>query len=210
MKIPLIAFVPLIASITTTASAAVYKCEEGGQLVFSDRPCGQNAEKLEIRERQKVKANSDSSEWRMARFDDDMTGTTSCAAVSPLILLGIESGEMMFASMRVVSEGDGFMVGVRSEAGINDRPESIHNNIDGLGLKVGEFPFHEFQIQSGSYVVGFKSEPSSEIVQELKEADSFRIRLRYWPYDQTYDSVGTTTTGFVRALEEMQDCDRQS
>lgn len=35
--------------VSATASAQVYKCSEGGKTVFSDRPCGEAASRVDVR-----------------------------------------------------------------------------------------------------------------------------------------------------------------
>lgn len=195
-------------ALSASAHAAVYKCEEGGQTVFSDQPCGQTAEKVEIRNESK-RSKPKSKGWHVQRSEDDMTGTTSCVAMSPTLYLGMDGSDPLFATLRVVTSDVGYVAGVRSEPSAGSRAPSIHNNIDGLGLKVGESEFREFQLSHGSYFVGFEPNTSGQIVEELRQADYFKVRLRFWPYDETYDSGEMTARGFPEALEEVQACEQE-
>jgi len=195
-------------SLSASAHAAVYKCEEGGQTMFSDKPCGQAAEKLDIG-RKKAKAEREKAGWEVVRNADEMTDTTSCVAMSPKLYLGANGADVLFATLRITAAGNEFVAGIRSEGIGNVRAPAIHNNIDGLGMKVGEFEFREFQLSHGSYFVGFEPRTSSQIVEELRQADYFKARLRYWPHDETYDSGEMTTRGFSEALEEMQACEQE-
>lgn len=205
MKLPQIA---VAVALSASAQAAVYKCEEGGQLVFSDRPCSQNAERLDLGSK-KEKPEREKAGWEVLRTEDDMTDTTSCVAMSPKLYLGANGADVLFATLRITAAGNEFVAGIRSEGIGNVRAPAIHNNIDGLGLKVGNFGFREFQLSHGSYFVGFEPNTSGQIVEELRQADYFKTRLRYWPYDETYDSGEMTTRGFSEALEEMQACEQE-
>ena len=201
-------FISVVAFVfSASANAAVYKCEENGQTIFSDRPCGQAAEKVEIKN-EKKRASSSTSKWEVLRAEDEMTGRTTCVAKSPNIYMGKEGSNFLFASLRVVTLNSGFVVGARSEVGFDSRPASIHNDISGLGVKVGDFGFQEFDVKQGSYVVGFDPDTSARIVEELKQSEHFRVRLRYWPYQETYDSSETTTQGLADALEDLRACDQ--
>jgi hypothetical protein len=203
MKPSLLALTALLA-FPVFASAAVYKCQSGGQTVFSDRPCGASAEKVEIRGEKKRQQRK--NEWEVIRSTDEMTGKAACVAKSPNTYMGKEGSEFLFASLRVMPFESGFIVGARSEQGFDSRPASLHTNIDGLGVRAGEFGFKEFSVKQGSYVVGLAPEASTQLVEELRQSEHFRIRLRYWPYQETFDSPEVTTDGLVEALQEVQEC----
>lgn len=206
MKLPQIALSVTLA-LSASAQAAIYKCEEGGQTVFSDKPCSQTAEKLDVGSK-KATREREKAGWEVQRIEDDMTETTTCVAMSPKMYLGANGSNILFATLRVTTSGKGFVAGVRSEGIGGVRAPSIHNNIDGLGLKVGDFQFREFQLRHGSHLVGFDPNVAGQIVEELGQANYFKARLRYWPYDETYDSGEMTTRGFAEALAEMQACEK--
>lgn len=203
MRLPLLALTALLVSPLST-NAAVYKCESDGQTVFSDKPCGASAEKVEIQTERKREQRK--KEWEVIRSTDEMTGETTCVAKSPKAYMGKEGSEFLFASLRVMPFKSGFIVGARSEQGFDSRPSSLHTNINGLGVRAGEFGFKEFSMKQGSYVVGLEPDVSTQLVEELRQSDHFRIRLRYWPYQETFDSAEVTTDGLAEALQEVQDC----
>lgn len=195
------------------ATAEIYKCTKDGKTSFSDKPC--TGEQViitqQIEEKMPPKpAESANSSWKFHRSTDEMTGKNICLAVSPNIIVGVEGRDILAATLRVTGSSLGPIVGLKSERLFKEHPKSFHNDIDGLGIKIGDNAFIPFDEKSGSSVLGFSSEKSRQIVEQLATGNTFRLRLRYWPYEKTYDSTPQENTSFAAVFEQVKECDEPS
>lgn len=183
--------------------AAIYKCDKNGKVEFSDSPCSANSEVIEQPKIQKI---SDDDSWDFVRSTDDMTGNVTCLALSPQIYVGSDNGDFYFATLRAGYLKDDPIVAISSESGFGDRPASFHNDISGLGLKVGDSEFFPVNSRPSSHVLGYSQSAAKEIIGALDTGAPFRVRLRYWPYERTFDSDPTGNNGFARAFRQLQAC----
>lgn len=170
-------------------------------MTYSDKPCSESAEKVETTD---SGSGSDDS-WTFINHTDEMTGEQSCFAKSPNFYLGRQGNDWLFASLRVGGTEEKPLVILRSESSFDPKPTSIHNDIEGLGLKV-DGRFFEVSASSGSYIAGFNYKQSAKILEKLNNSSGFRARLRFWPYEQTYDSEKKGLQGFRSAFRKASRC----
>jgi hypothetical protein len=196
----------ILLAVPFVANGTVYKCEKNGSTNYSDKPCGDNAERLDI-ETSKSKRDSGASKlWEFIDHADDLTGDRICVAKSPNFYLGRSGNDWLFASLRVGGTRSQPLVILNSERSFDERPTSFHNDIDGLGIRVGESPFVSVNKKINSYILAFSPSDGERIVADLMSFGTFQARLRFWPYDQSYDSPVEKTLGLKDALEKVYEC----
>lgn len=190
---------------------------KNGEVIFSSRSCEAEGGTWTGPERAAPSASSETrtsaapdtnakDQWTFARHSDDMTGKSACMAISPKIFVGSRGNTFYFITLRVGRSPAGPIVAIKSERGFADSPESFHVEVAGLGVKVGSGEFLPVTARVGSDILGFTGPVAEEIVGQLSAAKTFRARVRFWPYEQTYDSEPVTTDGFGVAHELAEKC----
>ena len=131
-----------------------------------------------------------------------MTGNIFCFAVSPSGFLvdtrrhgGFKKVVMAFS---VTRDEATFMVRLDGEG-------LFHNDLHGMGVKPDNAEFMPLDIKDNQNVVS--SSQSKKILEALRTANSARLRVRFWPYDDTLDTLlPITMDGFADAMEQAQQC----
>lgn len=194
-------------------SGAYFVCTGAdGKKTFQDKPCpGQGVDMPKsVDEQQQVLAEKKEyqskpvkkNQWVFNQTSDDMTDTQSCGMRLGPIRIGYVNGKFTSVNLIIVNTGDMMALAVHTTS---DHP-LFHNDISGLGMKIGEYEFSPFSMKYGQSSIGFLPQETNQIVEELKNSAALRLRLRYWPYDTRYDSDPYSYIGFQAAYEKLLEC----
>lgn len=191
--------------------SAIYECKDSnGNTSYQDHSCKKNEKGSEIGPPSVNSPLVDAKEnWTIIDQVDDMTNQRSCVIESPSAYLGRQGSDFLFATIRVtITNTDQFVVALYSSVPLSDdmKPPSFHNDIYGLGLKIDNNQFIEVDLKINSRVIGFNSEKSNKIVSEILKGNKASIRVRFWPYDETFDGRNISLWDFQRALDALKTC----
>lgn len=135
-----------------------------------------------------------------------------CWAVSPTVFVGRLEQVFYFTSVSVGGTWDNPRILIQSEAGLEKAPTKFHAYKHNLGLWTETLPFQAIDREIGehSILLGFGPERTRQIVRNFARMLSFRLRLRYAPVDQAFDSPNITLNGFVDAFKKADRCNRRN
>lgn len=140
--------------------------------------------------------------WTFERTQDPVTGAVTCQALSPADHMLTGAGTEL-APVRLVISVTGARVSTAMRV---DTPRAglFHTDFSGAGVKVEPGAFHAASPRSTQKMTGFVN--GSALVDELLLGKSFRMRVRFWPYDQVVDSRPITTEGMPAAVLKASKC----
>lgn len=142
------------------------------------------------------------ADWTFERERDDMTGTVSCAAVSPVQYLQTGAGQEVAPVRLVVAvQGTKALAMIRVE---HSTKGLLHPDMRGGGIKVEPGAFHATATRANQTWVHLAD--SAKAVDEMLLGKSVRMRLKFWPYDQPVDSQPISTTGLPQAVVRAAEC----
>lgn len=194
------------------ANAQMYKCLDGkGEVSYQQFPCQADEEvswvKESPQEKRKKKRKEEMSEWKLIKMTDEMTDENICVLSSPHIFMGKKVKEFYLVSIRVTHEpGIGFLVGLRSEIAFEDYPPVFHNDTNDLGIRVDNNSFIRVDDKSQSRLLVFNHQKSKKIVEQFREGENVKLRVRFWPFDDRYDSGDQSLAKFNEGLEKLALC----
>jgi len=199
----------LSLSITATAllagpAQAVNKCTDAaGKVSYQQGDCQGTAKAQQIETAPDPKMSG--GRWEFSSQKDEMTGETSCFAVSPFTYTNYRSIHSRSAQVRmqVYVTKTGALLTLRSLQG----SEGIfHSDITGVGAKIDAGTFKPVNQKSGSHALTFTAANQSSLLSEMRTGKSARLRLRFWPYEQLYDTDPITLAGLPQALDRATSC----
>lgn len=185
---------------------AVNKCTwADGRVVYQDAPCDTKARSTE-QVKTWVNTGNTAEDWRFSRQKDSMTGRDVCFVVSPFIYTGYRGTSSSLATVWLqvaIDTSATVALTVRtSEASSN----LFHNDISGMGIKVGDKEFTTFNQKVNAHVVSFSDAVTFALLSQMETGSQIRMRLRFWPYDQLHDTPPLSTAGFKQALAQARAC----
>lgn len=215
-RVPLfVAGIAWLCLISVQASGAIYRCEQGGKTVFSDRPCGDEAVDItsSVASRASVKGNPTTLKWQFYKHQDEMTGENTCLITTKAFTVDLQRGrlsEIKTGDLRIgMTRGlTAPNVVIRSGDFFDHRAHSFHNDISGLGIRVGDGEFFPVEKKAGNYLLAFGDSASGQIVEQLKSGAPFRVRVRFWPYETTFDSNPIAPDGFDDSYKQLVECSK--
>ena len=140
--------------------------------------------------------------WSFERTRDDMTGTTTCAAVSPPQYLQTGAGSELAPVRLVVSVSGGrVLAAIRVDT---QTKGLLHPDASGAGIKVEPGAFHPTAAKVQQTWAGLAD--SGKAVDELLLGKSVRMRVKFWPYDRLVDTPPITTRGLPDAVLKASKC----
>lgn len=140
--------------------------------------------------------------WTFEKVNDSMTGAVTCEAISPAQYMRAgNTNDLAPVRLVVRISGDKVLTLVRVDT---TRAGLLHADLSGAGVKSDPGTFHPTTGRSSQKLVAVAD--SGKLVDELLAAKSFRMRLRFWPYDQLVDSEPVTTQGMPAALLKASKC----
>lgn len=196
---------------STPSVSALYKCkQDDGSISYQGNPCPEKAETLMKKERPKASANnSDYDKWELIEQIDEMTNNRICVIESGNSYVGKQGSEFLFVRVRItLTDSEQYIVGLYSSSPLSDRqyPPSFHNDIDGLGIKVDDNQFISVDRKASQRVLGFDVAKSKQIVSQLHSGNEVKLRVRFWPYDQTHDGGKISMRDFENAIKKLKEC----
>ena len=139
--------------------------------------------------------------WTAGRSTDRMTGVVTCAARSPRFMIPAKR-EWISAQLAVIVNGGEVQVLVENR----ESGSIFHHNIRGTGLKVGEAGMIFFGARPNQTVLTLPPGTDGPIVDSMQQYTSAVVRVRFWPWDEQYDSRPIPLQGFKQALAQAKLC----
>lgn len=199
----------IVVSLPTTAS--VYKCESpDGSLEYQGTPCDENEKTTIIEQQASQSVSASEGPWELISRIDPMTDKKACIIESPSNFLGEQGNDFLFARVRMkLTPSGNYIVGIYTENPLsttNVNGASFHYDINGLGLRVDSNHFIPVASKASDYVLGFSPQDSDILASEFLNGRVIKLRVRYWPYDKTYDGRGISLSSYRQALQQLHIC----
>jgi len=195
----------------TQYAFAIYKCEDNsGKITYKEAPCGneQKSENIKIANPSTniIQSTNNNNQWRFSKEKDPMTGETTCFALSPTAYLvwgrGYHNSAQVYLQIAVpVGKISGILT-VRNRTS----EQSFHNKLDGMGIKIGDQPFTPLTRRFSTNALGFPTGLPSEILGQFEKSNSFRMRLRFWPYEDLLDTEKISLVGVKDTVLRAMAC----
>lgn len=189
---------------------AINKCiSADGKTVYQEHACSTGSKTQEIKIEPSAKELDE--RWSFTRSKDEMTGRQTCFMSSPVASMLSREARITFAKVYVqwaapAAGSDGaFSFSARS---FELKDDLFHTDISGTGLKVDEQAFVPFTARAGKSSLGFANAAAPELMGQMQNGKSFRLRLRFWPYDALLDSPDISLAGFSQAAQQFLRCAR--
>jgi len=200
--------VGLVILAASVQAWAINKCTmPDGRVAYQEAPCSNDAKSSQQVDIATPSAGTGSS-WEFSRQRDDMTGESTCFAVSPSVATGMRNVYSNAALVYVQLHGrpKSNQVYVTARTSTSDS-EAFHHDLYGTGIKVDRQDFVSFSQRVSAHVLSFASTGAeSAMVERLTQGQEMRLRLRFWPYDQLHDTNPITLRGFKQALKQLRAC----
>ena len=185
---------------------AVNKCTaKDGRIAYQDGPCdsGSQAQTIEA----PIGPKEAARRWSFVRHKDDMTGVVTCFSASPISTTnwspGYRSSSPVYMQIAVTKGGSVMRLSVNTSSSAGS---VFHLDLSDQGIKIDNEPFVLLTQKLNSYALGIPDDRLPEIVGKLQKAQSFRLRLRFWPYEKLHDTDPIPLAGFVEATAAMMKC----
>lgn len=199
------------AAIVSHAAWGANKCTSAsGKVTYQDAPCvgASTAAAVEIQPSQRDLEQRAKDQWQFSKVRDSMTGKITCIAVSPTVAetLGPGYRNTAYLTLQLAVDADTsaaiFTVRTKQEYS----SVIFHNNLSGLGAKIGPSTFLPLTKKLGQHVLAFDKALPPELLQELASAKESRLRVRFWPYDQIHDTLPISMSGSKQAILQALRC----
>lgn len=210
-------FICLLFFISTNSYSEIYECKDSkGSISYQDHSCDGKMKQSDMNVSQTTEQSSISSEqvkttennkWEVFDQVDEMTNKKQCVIESPIAYVGVQGSDLLIVSIKITATDEGkFIAALYSKAISSDNAPSFHNDIYGLGLKIDKNDFIEVDTKLGQHSIGFNFEKTAMIISEMAQGSSASFRVRFWPYDKTFDGHGIPLWDFNRALHNLKAC----
>ena len=181
---------------------AVNKCTgTDGKVSFQDAPCQSTSKSEKLR----GDARPGGASWQFARTKDEMTGEITCFAVSPTVYV-FSLKENPIVRLHVTMRKDIVSLSVQSPMAT----ASFHNDVSGMGIRVGGKQFIPVNRKSSSTALGFQPQEEALVMEQMSSGSTLKLRVRFWPWDSLGDSEEITLAGYKQALALAQDCAKKT
>lgn len=189
----------------TTPAQAINKCKgPDGRISYQEAPCDTAAAGEKLQHVPKGDANYET--WEFLRERDQMTGATTCFAVSPSTHIvwgrGYRNNTAISMQLAVAAGGTDMSLSVRATSG----GPAFHSKIDGSGIKIDDGEFIRLTRSIGSHGLGVAKTLEPSILGQLSNGRELRIRTRMWPYDDLHDTKAIPLAGFKGAAQRAMAC----
>jgi hypothetical protein len=184
---------------------AINKCTgPGGAVVYQDAPCTPTASRSETVKSAAAMNAPPSKGWAYHRSVDNMTGSVTCFAESPVTYMQYAPARLDLAPVVMQVEIlPGERVSVRVVA-VGGAAPGFHADRSGMGVKAEPGGFYTVGIRGGQKVAG--ADDSGALTEALLSSQSIRIRAKFWPYDTLRDSPEIPMMGFKQAVAQAGVC----
>lgn len=202
---------------STYSLAGIYECKDSkGNISYQDHSCDKEEKQSRLdatQETDKTDTNQQpngsakNNEWTVFDQVDEMTNRKQCVIESPAAYVGIQGSDVLFVSIKITSTDDGkFIAALYSKDLASDNGPSFHNETHGLGIKIDKNNFIETDIKISQHAIGFSFENTKLLISEMERGNEASLRVRFWPYDKTFDGHGIPLLDFNRALQALKTC----
>lgn len=195
----------ILATLAWPAAHAVNKCTgPDGQISYQEAACSpssKDSKNLAIRESGSATKSVPGS-WRFTRSNDEMTGKVSCIVSSPITYPNNKVASKGFypVNVAILFKTDGSVFGLKT----SENTFSFHNELAGMGVKTDNSTFIPLSVKAGGSVVSVSD--SEALIGLLANAQNLQVRVRVWPYDQLYDMVPLSMSGYTSAASQAMAC----
>ena len=200
----------MLSIIPLSVSAAVYKCERpDGTMSYQGAPCSTKEKSIKTPIGNSSGKNKINDLWELITNKDKMTDENTCIIQSPIFFVGNQGNDFIFSRLRITKDNNGKpIVGIYIDpvTGGGESTVSFHNDIHGLGARVDKNEFVKATLKATQNVLAFDLESSEKLTEQLKTGEYIATRLRFWPYDKTYDTIPQPLSDFNRAFRLLNDC----
>lgn len=202
---------------STSSFAGIYECMDAkGNVSYQDHSCERSEKESRLDAEPPVEHQTtalqppktiDTNKWEVFDQIDEMTNRKQCVIESPIAYVGVQGSDLLIVSIKITATDEGkFIAALYSKALSSGNAPSFHNDIYGLGLKIDKNDFIEADMKLGQHSIGFNFEKTAAIISEMTQGGSASLRVRFWPYDTTYDGHGIPLWDFNRALHSLKAC----
>jgi hypothetical protein len=191
----------------TSPAFAVNKCTDStGKVVFQDAPCpsGLQADEVKVWQNTPGASGGRSAEWQFLKATDQMTGKTSCKASSPVAYVPARRSSRDFNQMQLVVSAYGGGKFIAFVDLFSTSANILHNDVNGMGIRVEPGTFHPLNTRASQRIVA--TTESASLIDQLIQGKTFRLRMRFWPYDDLEDSRDIPLTGVRQAIAMAAEC----
>lgn len=184
---------------------AVNKCTgPDGKVAYQDAPCANTSKATEVNLSGSTGGSREG--WSFSRQKDEMDGHVTCFASSPTIYTGYRGihSRMVTVHMQVaMSKAFPLLLTVRTSAASSDL---FHNDLGSMGVKVDSNEFVPITQKFNAHAIGFSDEVALNVMQQLVAGKQFKMRLRFWPYQQLHDTDPVSLSDFKQAWALARAC----
>lgn len=202
-----------ITIVTTALSASALamnvadvpvKCTAPDGTVTKNKGSCPPGNKIEIDRHDGIPSSTAQGVWQFTKHTDSMTNATTCMAMSPSFTIPAKRTYPAARLVVAISSTDAAAVLVRMES----KNEIFHHNVAGTGLKVGDAPMLPFGTRPMQTMLAMPQGTGGPVIDAMHRAKTARVRVRIWPWDETYDSFEITLTGYQQAISQAKNCAR--
>lgn len=199
----------LAAATALPASAwAINKCTgPDGRVVYQEAACSSDSKTAEVKVA--PTAAQMAARWQFGQFKDEMTGSSVCFLASPTIYTGMRNIQSGFAHVTVQLAVGGPGVTALSIRTRTSGSDLFHHDLSGTGIKVDGNDFEPLTRRFNAHAVGFSGPQEAAVTRQLEAGRQFRLRLRFWPYQQLHDTDPISLAGFKEAMTKALNCAKQ-
>ena len=146
--------------------------------------------------------SSPEGSWTFERSTDSMTNTGRCTAISPRFSIPAKR-EYIQAQVFVLylKSGGPFVAVLNQSSGA-----VFHHNIRDTGIKVGEAGMIPFGSRPTQSTLVLPPGTDGPVIESMLRYPTAKVRIRMWPWDETYDSLPISLSGFKQANALAKQC----
>lgn len=186
---------------------SINKCTDAqGRITYQEQACNKESSATTV-DVPAVPIDA-TAQWRFAKERDSMTGEVTCFAISPVSYTnwgrGMITHSVVFMQVAIPKGGSNMAVTVRSYD--TDNGSLFHINTDGQGIKVEGGPFYPLREKSGSHALVVSSDSVPALFGAFEKSQSFKLRLRFWPYEALHDTQPIPLSNFKRSTLSAMKC----
>lgn len=140
--------------------------------------------------------------WTFSRVTDPMTNEVTCNAQSAEFFIPAKrSYERAQLIVMMTKAAEPLILVSTLKAGT-----IFHHDIRQTGLKVGDAGMLFFGSRPTQTLLAMPIGTGIPITDSMQRYQSARIRVRFWPWDETFDSAAIPLQGFKRAFALAKQC----
>lgn len=201
LAILLISAASATSALSMNVADVPVKCTDTAGKVSYQRGSCPPGNKIEI-VRNDALPSQKREEWTFLRSVDSMTNAVSCVAHSPDFYIPAKR-EYVTARLAVLIDNSGAPIVMLHT---KDNNSVFHHNIGGTGLKIGQREMAPFGSRPTQTVLALPKGLDGPAVDMMHISDVARARVRFWPWDETFDSHKISLQNFKQAVALAKNC----